>query len=134
MSNCPYWQGWTRISQMSTNNISLNHLLYDFFGQIYRTSYCNVFAGESGLKGSGNSEPQYGGPDGKHVRWGSTTDLYINAPGLIPSIRGFAAVQADGSAFAAHAPHSQDLHLSWMTLANSKYPFQGLRHALSQII
>lgn len=42
-----------------------------------------MFAGESGLAGTGNRESQHGGTYAAYLRRGAAADLHPHAPGLV---------------------------------------------------
>ena len=50
-------------------------------------------AGEPGLAGAGDRQPQHGGPDAAHVRRGAAADLHAHAPRLLPAVRQLAHLQ-----------------------------------------
>lgn len=46
-----------------------------------------TFAGEPGLAGARDRQPQHGGPDTAHFRRGSAADLHADAPRFLSALR-----------------------------------------------
>lgn len=52
-----------------------------------------IFAGEPGLAGARNRQPQHGRPNAAHVRRGPAADLHADASRLVPALRQFHLLQ-----------------------------------------